>query len=455
MNAWVILFGSIAVMLVPLLKSALRKPDFFAPAFIFAIGFTASYGFKAFLIEIDPDLYLTYPDIHSKYPNDVSTMGLAVFLSWIGLLSFYVGYYSKSGWRIFPRWTVSPKTARRLGVLVMVPIFLGICSIGALTYIVLEATTLSVELTAEVFRNVLTASWEEYPLFFHFPVYIGFFGLVATHAFIYGSLKSRENVFLLTGALVAAGMVLLLLGSRALLLSFIVSIAIYRHYFVKRIRFSTQVAMLSCIVFLGGFLGIVQKLDNPIGQQAVGLEFPENIVFRLSSSYEQFDSLLYTIQGTSFETLEWGRTFAEDVFVTYFPRALWPDKPTEYGFIRAQNVVFGDYWSISHGTTYPIGTLGELYLNFGYPGIVLGMFLLGFVLKQLQLRARDQASLYPAIFCAIVASFLAPHRTYGTIFLTVLIYCFMSFGLSLLSSSGRSIVGIRRMAFVATDGART
>jgi hypothetical protein len=73
-------------------------------------------------------------------------------------------------------------------------------------------------------------------------------------------------------------------------------------------------------------------------------------------------------------------------------------------------------------TTYPIGVLGELFLNFGYFGIVAGMFFLGSLLKLLQRRAfQHRRSLYPAVFCFVTAIFIGPHRAFGTLLMMLLL----------------------------------
>jgi hypothetical protein len=70
-----------------------------------------------------------------------------------------------------------------------------------------------------------------------------------------------------------------------------------------------------------------------------------------------------------------GRTLVELV-LAFIPRLVWPDKPSvATGQLFNKQVVhgFGDtYISPSH--------LGELYWNFGWPGVVVGMMLIGMLL---------------------------------------------------------------------------
>jgi hypothetical protein len=70
-----------------------------------------------------------------------------------------------------------------------------------------------------------------------------------------------------------------------------------------------------------------------------------------------------------------GRTLM-DLALAFIPRLIWPNKPgVATGQLFNKELVHGDgdtYISPSH--------LGEIYWNFGWPGVIGGMFLLGFLL---------------------------------------------------------------------------
>jgi hypothetical protein len=71
--------------------------------------------------------------------------------------------------------------------------------------------------------------------------------------------------------------------------------------------------------------------------------------------------------------------------VAIIPRALWPDKPTYAGsgalVSRFTGIRFGS------GTSVGIGHIMELYVNFGKPGVFIGMLLIGLLLAVLDARA--------------------------------------------------------------------
>lgn len=66
--------------------------------------------------------------------------------------------------------------------------------------------------------------------------------------------------------------------------------------------------------------------------------------------------------------------------VAAIPRTVWPDKPV----IRVGIMLGEEVFEKGRRTSgVPPGFIGELYLNFGYPGVLLGMLMLGAVLRLL------------------------------------------------------------------------
>jgi hypothetical protein len=65
------------------------------------------------------------------------------------------------------------------------------------------------------------------------------------------------------------------------------------------------------------------------------------------------------------------------------PRAIWPDKPA----VGGSGSIVSDFTGIefAQGTAVGVGQVLEFYINFGVFGIVIGFFVLGFVLMRLDL----------------------------------------------------------------------
>jgi hypothetical protein len=212
--------------------------------------------------------------------------------------------------------------------------------------------------------------------------------------------------------------VLLVMGGRAYFLAWLVGLALFAAA-EGRFSFYRQVVLLTALPLAGGLLGIYQKISS-VGKDALRLGFPENVFYRLSSSYDQFEHLVNMLN-YPIAKFDWGYSIIEDVFITYVPRFIIPWKPVDYGYIRAQNLFFGDIWSVAKDTTYPVGSLAELYFNFDMPGITLGMAFLGIVLALLRRWAFYDPRLM-SVFCAIGALCITPHRWYGVILLNLYVY---------------------------------
>jgi hypothetical protein len=95
----------------------------------------------------------------------------------------------------------------------------------------------------------------------------------------------------------------------------------------------------------------------------------------------QFDptSVAFLVGDVDANGLQWGDEMAYAAYV-FIPRFIWPDKPP---------VTRGNWFLVyvsgqdSSGTSLGITATGELYWNFGTPGVLLGMFVIGCLLGQM------------------------------------------------------------------------
>lgn len=71
--------------------------------------------------------------------------------------------------------------------------------------------------------------------------------------------------------------------------------------------------------------------------------------------------------------------------VSWVPRAIWIDKPVVGGSGDLVSQITGV--TFSENTSVGVGHVLELYMNFGQYGVIIGMFLLGMVLRFVDLRA--------------------------------------------------------------------
>ena len=186
----------------------------------------------------------------------------------------------------------------------------------------------------------------------------------------------------------------------------------------KRISTTTIVVALGLLAAAGSVLGLLRGLSE-------GLEYADErrnpVVFLLWT----FDmSEFYQIALQNIRSLDLGRSWAEDLFLQFLPRMIFPWKPHIYGAVRLQAEAMPE--SIPADgiptSTYPISMFGEGYANFGIPGLLLVGVAVGIILKLIYSRA-VQAGLTPrqpfwpvACFCLFVlvcANALGYLRSFG------------------------------------------
>lgn len=106
-----------------------------------------------------------------------------------------------------------------------------------------------------------------------------------------------------------------------------------------------------------------------------------------------------------------GETFFRWI-VAPIPRSMWPAKPP-IGVGKELGVsVFGN----AVGTGVPPGIIAELHLNFGAPGIYLGMLVVGMLLRALYVGL---ASGFPNKTYVLVYAVVAPYAAFGAITMDV------------------------------------
>jgi hypothetical protein len=97
----------------------------------------------------------------------------------------------------------------------------------------------------------------------------------------------------------------------------------------------------------------------------------------------------------------YGRSVWEGL-IALVPRVLWPEKPVVAGSPKIVSEMTG--LRLDENTSFGVGNVMEFQINFGIPGLVVGFFLLGFLLRALDRYAA--ASLRRADFGNAILGFL-------------------------------------------------
>jgi len=108
------------------------------------------------------------------------------------------------------------------------------------------------------------------------------------------------------------------------------------------------------------------------------------------------------VQSPEYVPFAWGKTYVS-LFTIWVPRFLWPEKPISS---------VGNEWAHWYGllstydfsTSYNLPWLVEFYINFGIPGVLIGMFLcgLGFAWLKARLCSEQSTTLEYSIAVAIL-----------------------------------------------------
>ena len=165
------------------------------------------------------------------------------------------------------------------------------------------------------------------------------------------------------------------------------------------------------------------SLFQPIAGQKIGVT---SVIIRDTPSVSPFQN---------------GRTLAL-IPIAYIPRALWPEKPiiTIGHWVADAYLPYGYLLDTKLGSTW----VGEFYLNRGTPVVVIGMMVMGMLLKLAhEVLMRPNASI-PIITAAVIVMSTAPLALQGGVLMAINSPIFMFIPLALMHVLVRSFGGTRR-----------
>lgn len=195
----------------------------------------------------------------------------------------------------------------------------------------------------------------------------------------------------------------------ALLVEFIVFSIFILMYISLRYNISTKIKItvaLSGMLFLTVYQGIKAEYRRVVWEEEISFEEKIGLLSELitfSSIQETFnedidhnDSVLQTIhrlnQGWQTSMVmdqvpknvpfENGAALMEDVVSSIVPRFLYPDKRVVNDYQRF-NYYTG--YSLNSSTSMSIGVIGDVYINFGFYGSIVALFLLGMFFSRISL----------------------------------------------------------------------
>lgn len=192
----------------------------------------------------------------------------------------------------------------------------------------------------------------------------------------------------------------------ALLIEFIIFSIFFAMFFTLRYEISKKIKIIA-IAFSFLFLVVYQGVKNEYRNSVWGseLEFEAKVgILTNLISYDSFvastkidfknnESLLTTMhrlnQGWHVSkvinyvprnvSFQYGSELINDIFSAFLPRFLWPTKRVVSDYKRF-NYYTG--YNLSSTTAMTIGVIGDFYINFGFLGTIILMFLFGYLLAK-------------------------------------------------------------------------
>lgn len=162
------------------------------------------------------------------------------------------------------------------------------------------------------------------------------------------------------------------------------------------------------VVQEGNTKGAVDVLQNPgdalgrVSAYASRADFGDYFIAGLEATTVRFQAISITsfiVRDTPARVPYQNGWTIGYIFLSYVPRVLWPGKPdTTIGQWVTDHYMGGSGIRSNTGPSW----VGEIFMNFGYPGIVIGMLILGFYFRMLQSKFFSPGATIPAAWFGIM-----------------------------------------------------
>lgn len=351
--------------------------------------------------------YLTVLAFVEPSANAEESFGDVLWVSSVYLFAIYIGYCTRYNparhffYRFLSAFN-SRQEPKNTSVILIVALLLG----AALSYAALMATSgvgllwITDTRTAYQLHRVGAGHWW---LIYQWLLMAAFFMVLFLRR---GAPISYLRLLLYTSFFVA---LLYFSGSKAAVLSVLVVAVLYVHYFVKKISVvMASIAILLAIIFFLVQLVISGAYDNVTAAGAYFVDYFYNAAEFLS----RVDEI--------------GHRFGEGwltSFWFYVPRAVFPDKPFEYGLTLIHQSLFPGMAEQSF--TPGIEPWALSYLDFGVIGVAFEGFLIGSFQRAVYMRLVAQKNI--PMFIIFISACYIPVLAYATPILYLTIALFLGF----------------------------
>ncbi len=410
--------------------------DLFEPIWLFTTLYAFTYLYRPGMILFSSDDFVTFAGYFTYQEPVILTAFLA---SVFGLLTFHLGYCSRLS-TIVASWLPTLGDERLNTTRLR---FVSIVGLAIGTFVLFQATPLELDGGSFLFnrdvRQAIFTEWTGKGWYMFVIPHMPIFAL----SYCYSISMTERPLFLkrlgCVAAVAIAGLSVSVLGGRIQLASLVLGLVWLYHMKTGRIGLPLQIVLGVAAAWGSAALGVILALD-------ANLSFsPYDLLRRLSQSFDGFEFLVIAFQQAPQMYL--GRTYVEDLLITFLPRALFPSKPVVYGTLSLQeDFLPGIFEDASFNATFPPGLLAEGFANFGPAGILVAPFAAGVLWRAIYEKGRLNGGVNLVIAASVASQTLAILRGLGAFFVGLIFTLFLLW--LCYAASLRSVIKQRRPALV-------
>lgn len=387
-----------------------RKFDIFDIINIFLFLYFMAFFVKPILILIDEDFVV----LKHLYPGG-KYFDLSLLAAIIGLLAFYLGFYSRFRREKTKGYFNKGNIYNSSHAIVV--IFMSIIGgIGGYLYLVYSSGGLTNFITSAFISRGELFVGKGYVLIISFFLWLA----VATCvSYLYHKRSKFYKNLLFYIIFILILLIQSSYASRTAFLSVILIPVIYFHFRYRKIN---EIKALVLVILLFALLTAYDVYRQPdIGISKYAGPLKDIIKTSVGSVFVEIDNFSIILEHIPTKRdFFYGQVELESLIYPWIPRAAYPEKKIMWGTNLIQEI----YIPIYLFTSYSVSILGPGYADFGWFGIVMNMFFLGFISKYLYLKFKqnryNDGNLFIYIF--FICNIVNIIRDGITVFLSIIPY---------------------------------